>query len=348
MERYFLMLYNPNKTYLENAEEGPFYKGEFPERKEVEGAKFLDFELLSPIGVPAGPLLNSRWISLASKLGYDVLTYKTIRMHEHPSHPLPNIAYVNTNGTLTPGNLPEYVERTSDFKSLQELAITNSFGNPSRSQKYLEEDIPKAKACLKKGQLLIVSVFGTTKEEYVETARLAKMWGAPVVEANFSCPNVGKSEGSLYTNAESVYAIASKMVQALRSTPLVIKVGVFPSPIQMRAVLIAAARAGVRAVSGINTISMKVSPRLDKNRETCGICGYPIHEAALQFVTDAYRIINEERLDLEITATGGAVLPEHLQNFLDRGAKVAMTATGMMWDPLLGAKFHQQAGVHAG
>lgn len=335
-------LYDPAKTYLENAEYGPFFDGEIPEREESEKIDFLGFSINSPIGVPAGPLLNSRWIKLASELGYDVLTYKTIRCHEHQSHPLPNIAFVETNGQLDPGALPPFLNRKNGFETLENLAITNSFGNPSRSPEYLKKDIPKALESIKKGQLLIVSIYGTP-EEFIQTAKFAKECGAPVVEANFSCPNISKSEGSLFTNPDAVFSISNKLVQTLGDTPLVIKVGVFPNKIQLRAVLIAAARSGVRAVSGINTISMKVNPPLDQNRETCGICGSPIRLAALDFIRTAKAIIDEEKLDLELIATGGATTPEHLQEFLDGGAKIAMTATGMMWDPYIASCYHNQS-----
>jgi hypothetical protein len=53
------------------------------------------FVVATPIGVPAGPLLNARWIEVAAKLGFDVLTYKTIRSVEFSGHPVPNMIYVD-------------------------------------------------------------------------------------------------------------------------------------------------------------------------------------------------------------------------------------------------------------
>jgi dihydroorotate dehydrogenase (NAD+) catalytic subunit len=43
---------------------------------------------------------------------------------------------------------------------MKNLAVTNSFGMPSRTPQYLREDIPKAQASLKEGQMMIVSVVG--------------------------------------------------------------------------------------------------------------------------------------------------------------------------------------------
>src|SRR5271155_2743976 len=91
-----LPIYDKNKTYLENAEEGPFFSGEIPELLPAkEPIDFLGFRLNSPLGVPAGPLLNSKWIALAAKLGFDLPTYKTIRSFQYLGHPLPNILFVD-------------------------------------------------------------------------------------------------------------------------------------------------------------------------------------------------------------------------------------------------------------
>jgi hypothetical protein len=43
---------------------------------------------------------------------------------------------------------------------MKDMAVTNSFGMPSRTPQYLKEDIPKAQASLKDGQMMIVSVVG--------------------------------------------------------------------------------------------------------------------------------------------------------------------------------------------
>jgi hypothetical protein len=39
---------------------------------------------------------------------------------------------------------------------------------------------------------------------------------------------------------------------------------------------------------------------------------------------------------------GGITIPEHFNQFLNSGADIALSATGMMWNPYLAAQFHQQ------
>lgn len=345
-------IYDINRSYIENATDGPFYIEPFPVREwppENRWIDFLGFKVASPIGIPAGPLLNSHWIHFAARMGFDLLWYKTIRSHEHPGHPLPNVVYIEPFDAASSN---EVRQRTHIPDDMEQLAITNSFGMPSRAPHYLEKDIPLSNQLLNPGQVMIVSVVGTPGqgdfvEDFVETARFAKESGAKIIEANFSCPNVTTGEGDIATNAESVFQIANSIVNAIGTTPLIIKVGTFQTKEQLRETLYAAARAGVRAVSGINTLSRRVvnsqgEPALGPKRETSGICGSPIRQAALQFVQQAKEIITKEKLGLQIVASGGVTTPQHFEDFLNAGADIATTATGMMWDPLIAMKYHKE------
>lgn len=352
-------LYDIERSYLENAEHGPFFSGNVPDRvypSQSQWIDFLGFRLASPLGIAAGPLLNSRWVSLAGRLGFDLLCYKTIRSAEHEGHPVPNMVYVDVPQQFVPGKLPENVRlREEPPQRLDQLAVTNSFGMPSRTPEYLRKDIPLAKDSLQKGQLMIVSVVGTPRgndveafiQDFVNVSLQAKAYGAQVIEVNFSCPNVTTAEGCLYTNDVMVYQIAKRIVDAIGSVPLIIKVGTFPSAESMKKTLVNAAWAGAQAVCGINTISMKVvnadgSPALGAGRLVSGICGNPIRQAALDFTHNARRIIDAEKLGLALMTTGGALYPEHFTEFLNAGADIAMTATGWLWDPYLALRYHLQ------
>jgi dihydroorotate dehydrogenase len=350
-------IYDIKKTYDENAAKGPFFSGKVPEREwppEEQWTDFLGYPVASRIGVPAGPLLTSPWIALAAALGYDIPIYKTIRSQAHPSHPLPNMVYVHTQGMIDPARREEPARlASSPSPQINDLAVTNSFGMPSKSPSFLHEDIPKANASLKKGQVMVVSVVGTQRsdatflEDFVAAALLAKECGAKIIEANFSCPNVDKSAGCLYMSPTTVFDIGSSIAKAIHPIPLIIKVGLFASPEQMRDVMVAAAKAKIRSIAGINTISMRVldpsgNPALGAARETSGICGGPIRNAALEFIQTAAAINRKEKLGLTVIGVGGITVAEHFNLFFDAGADIAMSATGMMWDPYLAARYHQR------
>ncbi len=348
-------IYNIEKSYLENLEEGPFFDAPIPERvfpPEEEWVDFLGFKVACPLGVPAGPLLNSRWVAFAAEMGFDIVTYKTIRSKPHPAHPLPNMIYVDTKGPLTKERYQETLSQADRPPlNMEMLAATNSFGIPSRDRAFLVQDIARANASLTPGQVMIVSVVGTPRpgedfyEDFVHAARIALDGGAKIIEADLSCPNVTTCEGSLFTDPDAVFEICSRMKGMMGTVPLVIKVGVIEEIEVLRQVMQAAAKAGVQAICGINTVSMKVvkedgSPALGEKRLRSGVCGGPIHLAALDFVRKAHTVNQEEKLGLAIMATGGATLPKHFDDFFHAGADVAMSAVGMLWDPYLAARYH--------
>lgn len=352
-------IYDIEKSYLENLEEGPFFEGEIPERElpaESEWIDFLGFQVASPIGVPAGPLLNSRWVAFAAEMGFDIVTYKTIRSKPQVAHPLPNMIYVDTKGVLTPDRYQETLTQAIfPPKNMSMLAATNSFGIPSRDSTYLIEDIECANNSLSPGQVMIVSVVGTPRpeedffEDFVAATRIALAGGARIIEADLSCPNVSSCEGSLFTNPDAIYEISRRMKQVMGTVPLVIKVGVIEEKEILRQVMLSAAKGGVQAICGINTVSMKVvkgdgTPALGEKRLRAGVCGGPIHSAALDFIQKAHQVNREERLDMTIMGTGGVTTHEQFEQFFNAGADIAMSAVGMLWDPYLAARYHQWKG----
>ncbi len=350
-------IYDIQKTYLDNALHGPFFKDQIPKRIFPSQEKWVDFlgvKVASKLGVPAGPLLTSKWIELAAQLGFDVVTYKTIRSKQHPAHPLPNMVYVDTHGPVSSDEEEKRAEITEKLPfDIEQLAVTNSFGMPSMEPDFLLQDIARANGLLKPGQVMIVSVVGTNRPgedftaDFVQAALLAKEAGAQIIEANFSCPNVDKKDGFLYLSPDTVAKMSKAIVQAIHPIPLILKMGVFPTKAQMQAVFLAAARSGVRAIEGINSVSMRVvnkegAPALGQSRLTSGVCGGPIREAALHFLSQATDINKKEKLGLTILGCGGITAEEHFEQFFNAGADIAMTATGMMWDPFLALRYHQK------
>src|SRR6266567_3359373 len=70
--------YNWHQTYDWNYEHGP--KPPLQDEAAVPGQwDFCGLPVGSPLGVAAGPLLNGKWILYYAALGFDVLTYKTVR-----------------------------------------------------------------------------------------------------------------------------------------------------------------------------------------------------------------------------------------------------------------------------
>lgn len=356
-------IYDITASWADNVARGPQFDSPVPQRPQTHSDQWIDFlgyKVASRIGVPAGPLLDSRWTSLAASLGYDIVTYKTIRTAASAGHAPPNVLYLQADGKQLPAAgdttpLQAAGVEQPDEAAATAVAITNSFGMPSMDAAFLMADIPAAQAALRPGQLLVVSVTGTPNrpdgvgfaEDFVQAALLAKQAGAKVIEANLSCPNVGKGQGALYADAQQVAALTAALVQALGpAVPLLLKVGAFPDEAALEAVLGAAAAAGARGVAGINGLSRSIitadgEPALGPDRPTSGVCGAPIRHAALQFVRAARRIIDRRQLGLALVGVGGVMCAQHAVDMLEAGADVVQSATGMMWHPLLAHEYHQ-------
>lgn len=338
-------IYDIGKTYADNAKEGPFFDAPIPQRPGSSSPiHFLGLSLSSRLGVPAGPLLNAKWVALASKLGFDLLTYKTIRSSAYSSHPLPNMIYVSLEAR-------NKARSTETPKHLEQLTLTSSFGAPSQSPDFLLQDIERAHRSLEKGQALIVSVVGTPNtntrldQDFILAAMIAKEAGAKLIEANFSCPDIKTQQGALYTDPEAVERFCKAISTAIHPIPLIIKVGVIENEKTMRDVFLAAGRGGAQAICGINSVYSTVidevgNPALGADRTQSGICGASIRKEALQFLACAAAIIHKEKLDLTLMGCGGIVRSEQFNSFLQNGADIALSATGMMWDPFLALRYH--------
>ncbi len=189
--------------------------------------RFCGLPVDSPLGIPAGPLLNGRWVLYYASLGFDVLTYKTVRSGHRECYPLPN---------LQPVRCGQLGGSESDLPAADEMAGSwaVSFGMPSKSPDVWRADIEHTRARLPRGRVLSVSVVGTVQpgwtiddlaDDYARCARWAVDAGADCVETNFSCPNVSTCDGQLYQDYPSARLVAQRVRQAVGRTPLVIKIG---------------------------------------------------------------------------------------------------------------------------
>ena len=137
--------YDISKSYDWNYDNGPTFSGNIPKITNIKPIKLWGYELNSPLGVPAGPLLNSNYIELYGKLGFNLPVYKTLRTYFRQAHPAPNCLYVETKAQLTPADMNNTIySRPSEPTKPNEIAITNSFGMPSKSIEVWQADIEKA------------------------------------------------------------------------------------------------------------------------------------------------------------------------------------------------------------
>ena len=181
----------------------------------------------SPLGIAAGPLLNGKWLLYYASLGFDVLTYKTVRSCERYVVRDAESSADCMGGWRGAGGV-ECCQR----KMSGSWAV--SFGMPSKPPSFWRDDVAATRSRLAKGKFLCVSVVATAQDgwsiddlaaDYAQCARWAVESGADGVEANFSCPNVSSVDGQLFLNPTDAGIVAAQLREAIPDMPLLLKVG---------------------------------------------------------------------------------------------------------------------------
>lgn len=308
---------------------------------------FCGLPVQSPLGIAAGPLLNGRWILYYASLGFDVLTYKTVRSRARACYELPNLQPVRaTEWHGGPIPLLAQPEMTGSW------AV--SFGMPSRGPEIWRADIQQTRKALPAHKVLSVSVVATPEpnwtladvaEDFARCAAWACQAGADAIEANFSCPNVASADAQLYQHPESAGIVAARLRSAVGSKPLLLKMGHVTDE-TLAAALCRAVSPHVDALVMVNCITASVSdgglPLFHGERR--GIAGAAIRQAALDQIRLFTRVIRQSQLRLQLVGVGGIGTAEDVRAHLAAGAHGVQLATSAMLDPAIGLTIRAQLG----
>lgn len=341
--------YNLSQSYDWNYENGPIYGQPVAREEESAAREFLGYKVNSTLGVASGPLLNSRWISLYASLGFDLLTYKTVRTCPWPSYPWPNIVLLDMAGQVSePGEEEKVWEREAVPGKNEPVSIAVSFGMPSAAPEVWQRDVSKAKGCLGRGQLLIVSVVGTpvghgTLEElaqdFARCAQMAVEAGADVVEANFSCPNVKGLEGRLFARPDEAAQVARCIREEVGKFPFLLKIGTLWEDCLIKELLVKVHPFvdGLTVTNGlVKTVVKKdgSSPAFG-DRVTAGVVGACVRESAVETLKKFRCIAEENGIVLTWLAVGGVSSPQDVERLHRAGGDAVLVATAALFFPEL-------------
>ncbi len=342
--------FDPEKTYEENFAQGPF--GTFADGTVFQEAgepqsTVLGQPVYLPFGIPAGPLLNGKYVKAALDKGFDVPIYKTVRTRKYASAPWPNVLAVQVaDQDLTFAQAEKGLVASHLFA--EPIAITNSFGVPSFEPDFWQPDMAEASQYAKRGQFVIGSFQGTTNrqgnvDEYIRdfvlAAKLVKETGVKVLEANLSCPNEGTNHLLCYDVKRSKAVIAA-IKNEIGDTPLVIKIGYFGDADQLK-LFLREVGSMVQGISAINTLPARIVDEQGNQalpgpgRERSGVCGAPVKWAGLEMTRKLSALRQQSGLSFTIIGVGGVTLPQDYREYRDAGAALVMSATGAMWNPHL-------------
>lgn len=341
--------YDPRKSYYENYETGPF--GAFADNEVLHSkidlqAEFYGHKVQIPFGVPAGPLLNAKYVKAALDKGFDIPIYKTVRSGVHTSHSYPNVVPVDISEPLSL-ELADQGLVTKDSYT-DPLSITNSFGVPSYAPEVWQADVTEALAYAKAGQMVGVSFQGTKPEngsvadyieDWVTTASLVAETKPAFMEANLSCPNEGTTN-LLCFDVERVAEITRQIKFAIGDIPLWLKVSYFKDQSLLES-FINEVGGIVDGIATINTISAAVRTPTGEQalpgegRLRSGVCGHTIKWAGLEMVERLQLLREQSQQSFHIIGVGGVTVPADYHEYLGAGADIVMSATGAMWNPYL-------------
>jgi dihydroorotate dehydrogenase len=339
--------YDPARTYLENFERGPFSlfaEGCVYAQTGEPRYKFLGHEVYLPLGIPAGPLLNGRFVKAALDQGFDIPVYKTVRTRKFQSHEWPNVLAVRPDGNLPLDSGP--LIGTEDYS--EPLSITNSFGVPSFDPEFWQPDIADAVAHARHGQVVVASFQGTSSghgdvdayiNDFALAARLLKQTGVKVIEANLSCPNEGTAN-LLCFDVQRARRVVERIRETIGSLALVIKIAYFRDDERLRE-LLREVGALVDGIAAINTLPAEILDTEGRQalpgegRLRSGVCGSSIRWAGLEMTKRLAALRAELGLNFAIIGVGGLTDAADFRAFRERGADAAMSATAAMWNPRL-------------
>jgi dihydroorotate dehydrogenase (NAD+) catalytic subunit len=314
------------------------------------GARIFERRVECPVGVAAGPLPNSRWIEAYARLGYGLLTYKTVRTTSRPAFGQPNLVFCRLAEPCVAEPAPRRVSPAA-------VTWAASFGLPSPDPGEWRADVMRAKSKIRPSQALIVSVAGTPAQggepelladDYALCARWAADAGADVIEVHLSCPNItGEHPQMLFENPALSALITERVRRAVGHRPVIAKLGASrsPRPLHELATRLAPYLDGFILVNGLQRRVVKADGTAafpGAGRELAGICGADVYDHCRVQMEELLAWRKAGAWSRAILAVGGITTVERARAALAAGADAVMVATAAIVDPLIAARFRSR------
>ncbi len=215
-------------------------------------------------------------LQYALQCGYGLVTSKSLSLEPRMGHEGPVV--VEYNG-----------------------GILNSMGlcNPG-----IEEGLKEVNRFVEQtGAPILVSLFATNREDFVELARRANDSVATFIELNLSCPNVMDEFGIPLASSKEMVATIVESVKKVSRVPVLAKLS--PNAVDVPSIAVAAEQSGADGLTLINTLGpgLLIDPYARKPilyPTYGGVSGPAIKPIALKIVFDCAR-----RVKIPIVGMGG-------------------------------------------
>lgn len=169
---------------------------------------------------------------------------------------------------------------------LRNCGYINAVGLANPGIELLPQVVKKGKEL---GLVIVVSVGGSSLEEFVKVSSVALDSGTDMLELNLGCPHTKGYGLDIGSDPANVYEVV-KAVSSLSSVPVIAKLGLSDSYIKSSG---KALEGGAKALTLINTVRAMVidvySAKPILSNVFGGMSGPPIHPIAVKVVYDVYR-----------------------------------------------------------
>lgn len=199
--------------------------------------------------------------------------------------------------------------------------LLNAVGLENPGVECVSELVAEAKVW---GLPLLVSVGGSSEEEFAMVAARAEELGADALELNLSCPHVGGYGLEIGRDPAKVYATLKAVTSVVR-IPTFAKLGLVDDIVSLAS---KALEGGARGLTLINTVKAMyidlygLRPVL--TNIFGGLSGAPIHPLAVRAVYEVYR-----ELGAEILGCGGVMGWREAAELIAAGAKAVQVGTAL-------------------
>ena len=205
-----------------------------------------------------------------------------------------------------------------------EGGILNSMGLPNPGAAYFAGEVKRLKEM---GIPVVVSIFGSSLEEYVEVARTMAEAGADALELNYSCPTVGRERCLLDADPESIERVTSAVRDAV-DLPIFAKLS--PNVGDIGECARASERGGADAITAVNTLKgLAIDPELRRpilSGIVGGLSGPALKPVALRCVWEI-----AEEVEIPVIGCGGISTWRDAIEFLLCGASALQIGTAIMY-----------------
>lgn len=288
-------------------------------------------------------LLNSKWVEGYARLGYDVLSYATVRSRFQPAFSMPNVRNVEAREQFA------VAQRRPHPNGSPTIAV--STGMPSMDPEIWRKDMRRAKERLGPGQVLIASVLGTPEPggdpesliaDYTRCAVWAAEAGADAIEVQLAAQNLFGEQGQMVYESIPLSAQILYRIRTTLSVPLIAKLGVFRTPrlLHETATKLAPWTNAFALVPGIpRRVIDEDGNAAFEGREWVDVLGASTYPVCARQIEEMISWRKAGAWDHAILAMGGITSVERALELLGEGATVALVDTAALFEPLFAVRF---------